>query len=93
MDLCRIEAEAISRVVCAMRTKEAFYREKAGVQWLEFGDRCTHFFHVVAKINASRRKFSRIIINNNLVEKEVIIANHVCDYYQNLYNEGNVIDN
>lgn len=34
-----------------------------------------------------------MIIDDNLVEQEDLIANYICDYYQNLYKEGNVVDN
>lgn len=40
-----------------------------------------------------RNKISGMLIDGTLIEDEKIIANHVCDYYLNLYKEGNVIDN
>lgn len=54
-DLCRIKAYVISKVSYALREHEIFYKEKAGNHWLQLGDRGTHFFHVMTKINAARK--------------------------------------
>lgn len=51
-------------------------------------DKCIHFFHVATTINVSKSKISGIIIDNNLVEQEDLIANHVC-----VYKEGNATEN
>lgn len=61
--------------------------------WLELGDRCTHFFHIFAKINTAINNIFSLMIDDEAVEHEEIIANHVVSYYKNLYKKGVVIQN
>lgn len=79
-DICRVEAEAIEDVVCTMGVQEAFYGEKAWIQWLELGGRGTRFSILAAKIKASRSKISGMFIDIYFCEDEVTIANRVCAY-------------
>lgn len=76
-----------------MWIQDAFYKEKSGNNQLEQGDICSHFFHISARINASRCNTTTIFINDVVVEQEDLIAEHVVRYYENLYEEGSLMDN
>lgn len=78
-----METIAIGRVSQALCIHEAFYKEKSMNQWLKLGDRCTHFFHILARINAARSNITSMVINNVVVEHEYVIfyrASVLCEF-------------
>lgn len=71
------EVNVVARMSQTLHLQESFYKEKAGNQQLQLGDRCTHFFHLETTIKAARKNISLMMIGDQMVEHEKQIADHV----------------
>lgn len=85
-----MEQNAVSKFSKALEVQEKFYKEKAGNQWLQLGDRCTKFFHLESSIKASKTFISSLLIDGDVVEDKAHISRHVSKYYEDLYKCGEV---
>jgi hypothetical protein len=55
------------------------------VNWHVDGDRNTGYFHRIAKIKNTTKVMSSLRVEETLVTDHQMIADHVVDYYQNLF--------
>lgn len=60
-------------------------REKSRVSWLKDGDKCSKFFHTYAKFKGAKAFIHALSIDDVLVDDKQTIADHVVQYYQELY--------
>jgi mannosylglycoprotein endo-beta-mannosidase len=80
-----LEKIAQSKLDDALQRQNWFWQEKAKVNWHIDGDRNTSYFHRLAKIKNATKAMSTIKVGDNLVTDPNLIANHVLQYYQNLF--------
>lgn len=73
-------------LIQAYRDEETFWRNKSRVQWLNFGDRNTRFFHASTK---NRRTRNKIVSIQNHNGQEVFgnkdVATEVLRYYSEIF--------
>ncbi|XP_062028868.1 uncharacterized protein LOC133744853 [Rosa rugosa] len=82
------EVEAKTAVLDATRRQEAFWRDRAKVQWLTDGDKCTSFFHAYARNKTARARINCLHDGHSLLTDLEDISNHVVTFYQSLYGPG-----
>jgi ribonuclease HI len=75
----------------ALCKEEAFWQEKARVNWHLHGDRNTKYFHRLAKIKTSTKFISSLQDGDNVLTNQDHIANHVVNYYQTLFSSNIVM--
>jgi hypothetical protein len=69
----------------ALNRQEAFWQEKARLNWHLEGDRNTSYFHRIAKIKTSTKYISSLQDGENVITDQGQLADHVVNYYQNLF--------
>jgi NDP-sugar pyrophosphorylase family protein len=79
------EKRAQSKLDDALKRQEWFWHEKSKVNWHVEGDRNTGYFHRIAKIKNTTKVMSSIRVEDTLISDHQQIADHVVDYYQNLF--------
>ncbi len=65
--------------------ENTYWREKDRVSWLKDGDKCSKFFHTYAKFKRAKAFIHALSIDDVLVDDKQTIADHVVQYYQELY--------
>ena len=74
-----------------LNMEEAFWKEKACIQWHNEGDRNTAFFHRTAKIKQTYKKISSLKIDDVVVTDPSHISNHVVNHFTSLFTNSNDI--
>ncbi|XP_019451747.1 PREDICTED: uncharacterized protein LOC109353840 [Lupinus angustifolius] len=93
-DLLDQEAIAQQELLQALLVEEAFWKEKARMNWHTNGDRNTSFFHIVAKVRQNTKALTMLKEGDNILTNHDDIATHVLDYFTVLYaSSNNVVSN
>ncbi|XP_019431193.1 PREDICTED: uncharacterized protein LOC109338415 [Lupinus angustifolius] len=82
---------AQSELLKALQIEEIFWKEKARINWHNFGDRNTAYFHKIAKIKLVTKAMSLIKSGDVLLTEQDAIASHALDYYTNLFATPNFV--
>jgi hypothetical protein len=69
----------------ALNKQEAFWQEKARVNWHLEGDRNTKYFHRLTKIKTSTKTITTLQDGDQVLDDQTLIANHVVNFYKNLF--------
>ncbi|XP_019435039.1 PREDICTED: uncharacterized protein LOC109341552 [Lupinus angustifolius] len=88
-DLLDQEAIAQQELLQALLVEEAFWKEKARMNWHTNGDRNTSFFHIVAKVRQNTKALTMLKEGDNILTNHDDIATHVLDYFTALYASSN----
>jgi hypothetical protein len=83
--LCDLEKTAQTKLDDAFQKQNWFWQERARVNWHTEGDRNTSYFHRGAKIKNTTKIISVIRNGDTLLSEPHQIADHVVNYYQNLF--------
>jgi hypothetical protein len=67
--------------------EEISWRQKSRVTWLKEGDKNTKFFHRLANSNRRYNSISTLLINGDMSTDQDAIADHIIQFYTNLYTE------
>ncbi|PNY03176.1 ribonuclease H [Trifolium pratense] len=79
------EKRALDKLDEALKRQEWFWHEKSKVNWHVEGDRNTKYFHRIAKRKNTTKAMSSIRVDEKLITDPQQIADHVVNYYQNLF--------
>lgn len=79
------EIKAKQCLMEALQFENTYWREKSRVSWLKDGDKCSKFFHTYAKFKRAKAFIHALSIDDVLVDDKQTIADHVVQYYQELY--------
>ncbi|XP_019435946.1 PREDICTED: uncharacterized protein LOC109342412 [Lupinus angustifolius] len=88
-NLLEQENLAQSELLLALEVEEAFWKEKAKINWHSMGDRNTSFFHRITKIRQGTKSLSMLKNGDSILTSKDDIENHVLDYYTNLFASHN----
>jgi hypothetical protein len=69
----------------ALNKQEAFWQEKARLNWHLEGDRNTKYFHRLAKIKTSTKHITSLQDGDAIITSPDQIAEHVVNYYKSLF--------
>jgi hypothetical protein len=69
----------------ALNKQEAFWQERARLNWHLEGDRNTKYFHRLAKIKTSTKFINSLQDGDTVITNQDQIAEHVVNYYNNLF--------
>ncbi|KAK2424165.1 hypothetical protein QL285_034553 [Trifolium repens] len=75
----------------ALNKQEVFWQERASLNWHLEGDRNTKYFHRLAKIKTSTKAITSLLDGEHVITDQSQIAEHVIDYYKNLFCTNNVL--
>jgi hypothetical protein len=75
----------------ALNKQEAFWQEKARINWHLEGDRNTSYFHRIAKIKTTTKYISSLQDGEHVHTDQTQIAEHVVNYHQNLFCTNTVL--
>ncbi|XP_075076767.1 uncharacterized protein LOC142163385 [Nicotiana tabacum] len=68
--------------------EKEFWRQKAGMQWFQDGDRNTKFIHAHVKEKRKRLQLSRILDNNgNWLDSQQDMAREAMEFFQTQFSE------
>lgn len=73
----------------ALSYQEAFWKEKARVNWFNHGDRNTSYFHKLTKIRNSSKRMTALKSEETILDTQSDIEQHVLNYYSSLYASEN----
>ncbi|XP_019455087.1 PREDICTED: uncharacterized protein LOC109356210 [Lupinus angustifolius] len=90
-DLYQQEDLAQSELLKALVIEEIFWKEKARINWHNYGDKNTAYFHKMAKIKHVTKAMSLIKSGDELLTNHDAKASHVLDYYTNLFASPNFV--
>lgn len=79
------EKEAQFVLQKALHFQEEFWKEKSRINWHNFRDRNSAFFHKVTKIHNSSKQMSFLKACNVILDKQEDIEQHALNYYQALF--------
>lgn len=66
--------------------KDIYWRQRAHVKWLEYGDKNTAFFHAFASERKRRNNISKLKREDgSWVEGEERLKDHIAGYFYNLF--------
>ncbi|XP_019451901.1 PREDICTED: uncharacterized protein LOC109354000 [Lupinus angustifolius] len=82
---------AQSELLKALIIEEIFWKEKARINWHNYGDRNITYFHKMAKIKHVTKAMSLIKSGDVLLTDHDAIGSHVLDYYTNLFASPNFV--
>ncbi|XP_058742694.1 uncharacterized protein LOC131615239 [Vicia villosa] len=82
------EVKAQHELEKALCMEEAFWKEKANLNWHIDGDRNTKFFHTYAKIKRKNNLISSLIVDDSVTTDHNIIENHLVNHFSNLFNQN-----
>ncbi|CAN1178605.1 Transposon TX1 uncharacterized 149 kDa protein [Linum perenne] len=87
-DSKREERNLLSSLDELWRKEERFWKQRARINWLNFGDRNTKFFHAATV----QRKLRNAIVklkeeNGDWIVDQQAIESHVCDFFRNLFTQ------
>ncbi|MCH80720.1 DUF4283 domain protein, partial [Trifolium medium] len=89
--LMKMEKNAQMDLNNALNIEEMFWLEKSRVKWHLDGDRNTAYFHRMAKIKSTTKTINAIRDGDIVLTEPTEIANHIVNYYQNLFSSNNVL--
>ncbi|WJX14219.1 hypothetical protein P8452_04514 [Trifolium repens] len=89
--LLRDEKMASTLYEDALNKQEVFWQERARLNWHLEGDRNTKYFHRLAKIKTSTKAITSLLDGEHVITDQSQIAEHVIDYYKNLFCTNNVL--
>jgi hypothetical protein len=69
----------------ALCRQEAFWQEKAKLNWHLEGDRNTKYFHRLAKIKSSTKAITSLQDGELVLTEQNQISEHIVNYYKNLF--------
>jgi hypothetical protein len=69
----------------ALNKQEAFWQEKAKLNWHLEGDRNTKYFHKLAKIKTTTKAITSLQDGANVLTDSNQISDHIVNYYKNLF--------
>jgi hypothetical protein len=75
----------------ALNRQEAFWQEKARLNWHLEGDRNTKYFHKLAKIKTSTKIINSLQDGETVITNQEQISEHVVNYYKNLFSTNIVL--
>ncbi|XP_019435293.1 PREDICTED: uncharacterized protein LOC109341779 [Lupinus angustifolius] len=84
------EAIAQSELLRALSVEEVFWKEKARINWHIDGDRNTSFFHKTTSIRQKTKTLSMLRVGDTTITEQQDIADHVLQYYTNLFDSPNL---
>ncbi|XP_019433790.1 PREDICTED: uncharacterized protein LOC109340533 [Lupinus angustifolius] len=90
-NLLEQENLAQSELLIALEVEEAFWMEKAKINWHSMGDRNTSFFHRMTNIRNGTKSLSMLKYGNSTLTSKEDIENHVLDYNTNLFASPNIV--
>jgi hypothetical protein len=79
------EKLAIADLEEALTKQEAFWQEKARLNWHLEGDRNTKFFHRLAKIKTSTKQITSLQVGETVITDQNQISEHVINFYKDLF--------
>jgi hypothetical protein len=79
------EKQASFELEEALSKQEAFWQEKARLNWHLEGDRNTKFFHRIAKIKHSTKPIHSLHDGETVLTDQNLISEHIISYYKNLF--------
>jgi hypothetical protein len=79
------EKQASFELEKALSKQEAFWQEKARLNWHLEGDRNTKFFHRIAKIKHSTKPIHSLHDGETVITDQNLISEHIISYYKNLF--------
>ncbi|MCH85398.1 RNA-directed DNA polymerase (Reverse transcriptase), partial [Trifolium medium] len=85
------EKKAQIQLEDALNRQDWFWQEKARVNWHVEGDRNTSYFHRIAKIKNTTKILSSIRVGDHVLTDPTQIADHITQYFKNLFCTNNVI--
>lgn len=68
----------------ALVREEIFWLQKSRIQWLNYGDRNTQFFHHFAKVRQQKNFIQRLKLNEAWEEDQEILAQGAVDHFHKL---------
>ncbi|XP_019434814.1 PREDICTED: uncharacterized protein LOC109341364 [Lupinus angustifolius] len=91
-DISLLEQEDLAQteLMNALVVEESFWKEKAKINWYIMSDKNTSFFHRVTKIKQGTKSLSMLKYGDSVLTNHDDIANHVLDYYTNLFASPNI---
>lgn len=86
-DLFNKEVSIQAELAACLNQKDALWRQRSRADWLRDGDRNTSFFHNFAKFKRNKSLITSLEINGNTVHDMDLIADHIVDFFENLFRE------
>jgi hypothetical protein len=77
----------VSKLERSTLMENVSWRQKFRNLWLREGDKCTKFFHKVAKSNRRKNSIDSLLIDGTLSTNRVEIREHIVQFYKKLYTE------
>lgn len=85
--------QANARMFSILEREEIFWYQKSRINWMNYGDRNTSFFHQYAKVRRQQNFVRRLLLNGNWVEDQESLHDGAIQYFQNLLtSEVNSLD-
>jgi hypothetical protein len=85
------EKLASSELEDALIKQEAFWQEKARLNWHLEGDRNTKFFHRITKIKNSTKPILSLHDGETVITSQNLISEHIVSYYKKLFCSNSVL--
>ncbi|GAU35456.1 hypothetical protein TSUD_364120 [Trifolium subterraneum] len=89
--LLHLEKNAHGILDKALIKQELFWKEKSSTNWHIDGDRNTAYFHIMAKTKNATKLISSLKNGNDVLTKPSQIADHVVNYYKNLFRTNPIL--
>ncbi|XP_042481037.1 uncharacterized protein LOC122061688 [Macadamia integrifolia] len=84
--LVNLEADAKTKYWNAIDNHEKLWVQKSRIRWLKDGDRCSRFFHVMAKVKRARNSIRSIITENGSEVSDLDqLGSYLSDFYENFH--------
>lgn len=78
----------------ALAAQETFWMDKARLNWFNYGDRNTTYFHKLTKIRNVSKQLSLLKLGESILYSTNAIESHVVDYFSSLYSVNSAcVDN
>lgn len=84
------EVNVQAKLESALSTQASLLRQKCRVDWLQDGDRNTSFFHRSIQERRATNSISAMLIEGAVVTDLEKIADHVVDFYKDLFSSNQV---
>jgi hypothetical protein len=85
-DLMDQEKQAQIELDIALQMENAFWQEKAKVNWSLEGDRNTSYFHRIAKIKSTTKRISALKNGDTLLSDKDDISEHIVQHFTSIFN-------
>ncbi|XP_019460170.1 PREDICTED: uncharacterized protein LOC109359931 [Lupinus angustifolius] len=85
------EEVAQGGLLLALKAEEEFWKEKSRLNWELSSDRNTRYIHKIAKIRHATKSMTMLRDGDDIILDQQEIANHVLEYFHNLYASQNNI--